>query len=112
MALVIFFLVERNSSSFSAMRRSISCLTWVSSSWHLSTLFSSCSRALLGRGLAAVDLVSGGTSISDLVHDDSLVLLNLSLDLVELLNLLLHLGKGILVLLLQADNGGLLLDLG
>merc|ERR1719445_2409249 len=70
------------------------------------------SQAFLGRGLAAVNLVSGGTSISNLVHDDSLVLLNLGLDLVELLNLLLHLGKGILVLLLQADNCGLLLDLG
>merc|ERR1719210_500033 len=45
MALVMFFLVERNSSSFSAILLSISCLTWVSSSWHLSTLFSSCSRA-------------------------------------------------------------------
>merc|ERR1719492_538685 len=45
MALVMFFLVDMNSSSFSAILLSISCLTWVSSSWHLSTLFSSCSRA-------------------------------------------------------------------
>merc|ERR1740123_2772650 len=59
-----------------------------------------------------VDLISGSASIRDLVHDDSLVLLNLALDLVELLNLLLHLSISILVLLLQADNGGLLLDLG
>merc|ERR1719422_2486643 len=39
-------------------------------------------------------------------------LLNLGLDLVQLLNLLLHLGVGILVLLLRSNNGGLLLDLG
>merc|ERR1712117_830907 len=43
-ALVWFFLTIANSSSFSAMRRSISVLTWVSSIWHLSTLSSSCSR--------------------------------------------------------------------
>merc|ERR1719362_515425 len=61
MALVMFFLVERNSSSFSAMRRSISCLTWVSSSWHLSTLFSSCSRAPSASERAA--------SLANLVHD-------------------------------------------
>merc|ERR1712012_398309 len=42
----------------------------------------------------------------------SLVLLNLGLNLVQLLDLLLHLGNGILVLLLQSNNGGLLLDLG
>merc|ERR1719394_1448310 len=59
-----------------------------------------------------VDLISGSTSISNLVHDDSLVLLNLGLDLVQLLDLLLHLSNGILVLLLQSNNGGLLLDLG
>merc|ERR1719394_1286866 len=70
------------------------------------------SQVLLSRGLATVDLISGGASISNLVHDDSLVLLNLGLDLVQLLNLLLHLGVGILVLLLQSNNGGLLLDLG
>merc|ERR1719367_2539913 len=69
-------------------------------------------QALLSRGLATVDLISGSTSISNLVHDDSLVLLNLGLDLVQLLDLLLHLGNGILVLLLQSNNGGLLLDLG
>merc|ERR1719394_242319 len=70
------------------------------------------SQVLLSRGLATVDLISGGASISNLVHDDSLVLLNLGLDLVQLLDLLLHLGNGILVLLLQSNNGGLLLDLG
>merc|ERR1719394_527136 len=70
------------------------------------------SQVLLSRGLATVDLISGGASISNLVHDDSLVLLNLGLDLVQLLNLLLHLGVSILMLLLQSNNGGLLLDLG
>merc|ERR1719394_522829 len=70
------------------------------------------SQVLLSRGLATVDLISGGASISNLVHDDSLVLLNLGLDLVQLLDLLLHLSNGILVLLLQSNNGGLLLDLG
>merc|ERR1719367_1009351 len=69
-------------------------------------------QAFLCRSLATVDLISGSTSISNLVHDDSLVLLNLGLDLVQLLDLLLHLGNGILVLLLQSNNGGLLLDLG
>merc|ERR1719461_1825179 len=39
------FLVAANSSSFWAILCSISCLTWVNSSWHLRTLFSSCSRA-------------------------------------------------------------------
>merc|ERR1719326_876158 len=67
---------------------------------------------LLRGGLAAVDLVSGGAGISDLVHDHSLVLLNLGLDLVQLLHLLLHLSGRVGVLLLQGDNGGLLLDLG
>merc|ERR1719461_1582095 len=61
MPLVMFFLVERNSSSFSAILLSISCLTWVSSSWHLSTLFSSCSRAPSASDRAA--------SLADLVHD-------------------------------------------
>ncbi len=41
----IWYLVDSNSSSFSASLRSISCLTWVSSSWARSTLFSSCSNA-------------------------------------------------------------------
>merc|ERR1719412_2169247 len=69
-------------------------------------------QVLLSGGLAAVDLISGSAGISDLVHDLSLVLLNLRLDLVELFNLLLHFSIGILVLLLQTDNSSLLLDLG
>merc|ERR1719150_2924057 len=69
-------------------------------------------QALLSSSLAAVDLVGGGAGISNLMHDGSLVLLDLGLDLVELLDLLLHLGDGVLVLLLQTHDGGLLLDLG
>merc|ERR1719430_272424 len=44
MARAWFFLVLLNSSSFSAIRLSISCLTCPSSSWARRTLFSSCSR--------------------------------------------------------------------
>merc|ERR1719361_1253316 len=44
MARAWFFLVLLNSSSFSATRLSISCLTLASSSWARSTLFSSISR--------------------------------------------------------------------
>merc|ERR1712088_121249 len=44
MARAWFLRVLLNSSSFSAILRSISCLTWPSSSWALSTLFSSDSR--------------------------------------------------------------------
>ena len=59
-----------------------------------------------------VDLVDGSTGIGDLTHDEGLVLLNLVLHLVELLNLLGHLSNGVLVLLLEADKSGLLLDVG
>merc|ERR1719227_20841 len=44
MARAWFFLVLLNSSSFSATRLSISCLTLASSSWERRTLFSSISR--------------------------------------------------------------------
>ena len=59
-----------------------------------------------------VDLVDGSTGIGDLTHDEGLVLLNLVLHLVDLLNLLGHLSNGVLVLLLEADKSGLLLDVG
>ena len=59
-----------------------------------------------------VDLVDGSTGIGDLAHDEGLVLLNLVLHLVDLLNLLGHLSNGVLVLLLEADKSGLLLDVG
>merc|ERR1719510_802446 len=67
---------------------------------------------LLRSSLGPVDLVDGGTGIGDLAHNEGLVLLNLVLHLVELLNLLGHLSNGVLVLLLEADEGGLLLDVG
>merc|ERR1719220_1109993 len=59
MPLFMFFFVMANSSSFSAMRRSISCLTWVSSSWHLS----------IHASADFVNLVDGAASLADLVHD-------------------------------------------
>merc|ERR1712137_628869 len=81
-ALVWFFLTIANSSSFSAMRRSISVLTWVSSIWHLSTLFSSCSRVAsassradwssifsLSNPPSSWSRVDGAASLGDLVHD-------------------------------------------
>merc|ERR1719481_1229499 len=46
MALAWFLRVFSNSSSFSAILRSISCLVWPSSSWARRTLFSSASKAL------------------------------------------------------------------
>merc|ERR1712209_74875 len=82
MPLVMFFLVHINSSSFSPMRRSISCLTWVSSSWHLRTLLlllqsslsfgqSRLQLHLLSLHTSAdfVNLVDGASSLADLVHD-------------------------------------------
>merc|ERR1719392_463521 len=67
---------------------------------------------LLRSSLGPVDLVDGSTGIGDLAHDEGLVLLNLVLHLVELLNLLGHLSNGVLVFLLEAEEGGLLLDVG
>ena len=67
---------------------------------------------LLRSSLRPVDLVDGSTGVGDLAHDEGLVLLNLVLHLVELLNLLGHLSNGVLVLLLEADKSGLLLDVG
>merc|ERR1712038_58895 len=68
-------------------------------------------QALLSRCLASVNFISCSTSISNLMHDDSLVLLNLGFDLVQLFNLLLHLSNSILVLLFQSNDGSLLLNL-
>merc|ERR1719206_1409735 len=50
MARAWFFLVLLNSSSFSATRLSISCLTWASSSCVRSTLFSSISKVMVIKG--------------------------------------------------------------
>merc|ERR1719317_598233 len=53
MARAWFFLVLLNSSSFSATRLSISCLTWASSSCARSTLFSSISKVASASSNAA-----------------------------------------------------------
>merc|ERR1719281_987470 len=69
---------------------------------------------LVGRGLASGNLLGGSSGISDLHHDDLLVLLNLGLHLLEGINLLLHLKNSITLLPLQvakdrpAGNVGLL----
>merc|ERR1719188_798188 len=69
---------------------------------------------LVGRGLASGNLLGGSSGISDLHHDDLLVLLDLGLHLLEGINLLLHLKNSITLLPLQvaedrlAGNVGLL----
>merc|ERR1719201_2080889 len=66
----------------------------------------------VGGGLSPHDLVSGGTGIGDLVHDDNLVLLNLGLHFSKSINLLSHLSSGIALLPLQVGEDGLLLNVG
>merc|ERR550534_468058 len=66
----------------------------------------------VGRGLRPHHLVSGGTGIGDLVHDDNLVLLNLGLHFSESINLLGHLSSDIALLPLQVGEDGLLLNVG
>jgi len=65
---------------------------------------------LLSRGSRSVDFISSSTDISNLMHDLLLVLFNLGLHLGELINLLSHLSNGILVLLLQSNQGRFLLN--
>merc|ERR1719495_2625377 len=65
MARAWFFLVLLNSSSFSATRLSISCLTWASSRWARSTLFSSISKVASASSKAAC---SSSFSVSNLRH--------------------------------------------
>merc|ERR1719239_1897154 len=64
----------------------------------------------VGGGLSPHHLVSGGASISDLVHDLDLVLLNLALHFSQSVNLLGHFGDGIALLPLQVSKDGLLLN--
>merc|ERR1719230_2448847 len=66
----------------------------------------------VGGGLGPHHLVSGSTGISDLVHDEHLVLLNLGLHLAKSIDLLSHLSRGIALLSLQVGEDGLLLDVG
>merc|ERR1719348_2661215 len=63
-------------------------------------------------GLGPHYLVSGSAGVSDLVHDENLVLLDLGLHLAEGVNLLSHLSSGISLLPLQVGEDGLLLDVG
>merc|ERR1719317_57086 len=66
----------------------------------------------VGGGLSPHHLVSGGASISNLVHDENLVLLDLGLHFSESINLLSHLSSGISLLSLQVGEDGLLLNVG
>merc|ERR1719204_902958 len=63
-------------------------------------------------GLSPHHLVSGSAGISDLVHDEHLVLLNLGLHLAKSIDLLGHLSSGVSLLPLQVGEDGLLLDVG
>merc|ERR1712012_124745 len=87
MARAWFFLVLLNSSSFSATRLSISCLTLASSSWERRTLFSSISRVA-----SASSRAPWSSSLSKLVKevlDLISKVLVLTLDNIQLLNGLL-----------------------
>merc|ERR1719430_206882 len=66
----------------------------------------------VGGGLSPHYLVSGGTGVGDLVHDENLVLLDLGLHFSESINLLSHLSSGISLLPLQVGEDGLLLNVG
>merc|ERR1719260_627323 len=66
----------------------------------------------ISRGLSPHHLISGGAGISDLVHDEHLVLLDLRLHLAKSVDLLGHLSRGIALLPLQVGEDGLLLDVG
>merc|ERR1719419_1328066 len=63
-------------------------------------------------GLGPHHLVSGSAGISDLVHDEHLVLLDLGLHLAKSVDLLGHLSSGVSLLPLQVGEDGLLLDVG
>merc|ERR1719470_790739 len=63
-------------------------------------------------GLGPHHLISGSAGISDLVHDEHLVLLNLGLHLAKSVDLLGHLSSGVSLLPLKVGEDGLLLDVG
>merc|ERR1719232_599848 len=67
---------------------------------------------LVRRGLASDNFLSGSSGISNLSHDDLLVLLNLGLHLGQGINLLLHLQSGISLLPLQVAEDGLAGNVG
>jgi len=62
-ALLKFFLVDANSSSFCARAFSISCLIWVNSRESLNTLFSSCSKAPSASERAASSSIFSASSL-------------------------------------------------
>merc|ERR1719470_247317 len=66
----------------------------------------------VSRGLGPHHLISGSAGISDLVHDEHLVLLDLGLHLAKSVNLLGHLSSGVSLLPLKVGEDGLLLDVG
>merc|ERR1719334_1908222 len=66
----------------------------------------------VSRGLGPHHLVSGSAGISNLIHDEHLVLLNLGLHLAKSVDLLSHLSSGVSLLPLQVGEDGLLLDVG
>merc|ERR1719412_3540231 len=67
---------------------------------------------LVSRGLASHNLLSGSSGIIHLSHDGLLVLLNLGLHLLKGINLLLHLQSGIALLPLQVAEDRLSGDVG
>merc|ERR1712012_1251480 len=67
---------------------------------------------LVSRGLASANLLSGSSGISNFHHDDLLVLLNLGLHLLKGINLLLHLQHSIALLPLQVAEDGLAGNVG
>merc|ERR1719206_1544754 len=85
MARAWFFLVLLNSSSFSATRLSISCLTCPSSSWARRTLFSSCSRAPVNLLLDLSKLQLGTKDLVLLLLEGAFGLIKSSLQLLLLL---------------------------
>merc|ERR1712012_861665 len=67
---------------------------------------------LVSRGLASDNFLSCGSGISNFHHDDLLVLLNLGLHLLKGINLLLHLQHSIALLPLQVAEDGLAGNVG
>merc|ERR1719336_3585754 len=63
-------------------------------------------------GLSPHHLISGSAGISNLIHDEHLVLLNLGLHLAKSIDLLSHLSRGIALLPLKVGEDRLLLDVG
>merc|ERR1719402_798315 len=97
----ILFLVEAKSP-----RVRLASSTFLLMAFRVSNIF------LLDMSAEAWALISGSAGISDLIHDEHLVLLNLGLHLAQGVNLLSHLSSGVSLLPLQVGEDGLLLDVG